>query len=160
MFAAIQRIGIPSTRASSAQPALPNVQPCPQKPSRRIVDFDIDDRDEEWEDENNQLQGLGTTTHRSQNPRAVVIPLRKNQRCVRAQGENARATALKRRGATQLKIHALATDLEALECEREERAEVLATKHGVKVKEVRRRMLSRPASRPSAKSACTMQRSR
>ncbi|KAJ7146952.1 hypothetical protein C8R44DRAFT_864658 [Mycena epipterygia] len=130
-----------STRRSSPEPAPPEGQSdwAPQ-PKRRIVDFDVDDGDAEWEDEDQQLQGLGTTSHRSRNPGAKVIPLRKHHQ--NNKGPNARATATKRRGATKSKMHALAADLGVLETERDAMAEVLAQKHGMKIKEVRRRMLS------------------
>ncbi|KAJ6502985.1 hypothetical protein DFH09DRAFT_838543, partial [Mycena vulgaris] len=81
-------------------------------------------------------------THRSRNPRSTVIPLRKNRQCASGKGANARATARKRRGNTESKMQALAADFDALDTEREQRAEELAVKHGMKLKEVRRRMLA------------------
>lgn len=126
-----------STRSSTPEEGSP-------KPKRRIVDFEVDDDDPEWEDENQQLQGLGTTTHRSRNSGAAVIPLR-NNRQGSTQGPNAGATARKRRGRAESKMQALATDLNALETERNTTAETLALKHGMKLKEVRRRMLSSTA---------------
>ncbi|KAJ6496849.1 hypothetical protein DFH09DRAFT_1337059 [Mycena vulgaris] len=88
----------------------------PDEPhQRQIVDFDPDDND--WEDDDAQLDGLGTTTHRSRNRAVPVIPVRKHRR----------------------------------EVEREERAQELSDKHGMKLKEVRRRMLSASAFKPKRK---------
>lgn len=103
---------------------------------RQVVDFELDDGDSDWEDD---LPG-GTSTHRSRNPARTVIPIRKRQRA--SGGANARATALKRRAEKSSKMQRLADDLDALDAEREERALLLAAKHGIKIKEVRRRMLS------------------
>ncbi|KAJ6457332.1 hypothetical protein C8R45DRAFT_943285 [Mycena sanguinolenta] len=109
------------------------------KPSRRVVDFDMDDND--WEDvDDTQLRGLGTTTHRSRNCMRPSIPVRKHRRVVA--GPNVRATADKRRKESRKRLEALAADLDEWEEEHEERIHLLAEKHGMKAKEVRRRMLA------------------
>ncbi|KAJ7129035.1 hypothetical protein C8R43DRAFT_1134316 [Mycena crocata] len=108
------------------------------KPTRRVVDFDLDDGDPEWEDE--QLEGLGTTTHRSRNRDKPVIPIRKHRR--RDPGVNVCATARKRKEEKGSKIAGLLRDLAQWEVEREERVHELAEAHSVKPAEVRRRMLA------------------
>ncbi|KAJ7238537.1 hypothetical protein B0H12DRAFT_1237895, partial [Mycena haematopus] len=100
-------------------------------PKRRVVDFDPEE--DEWEDEDEQLRGMGATTHRSRHRAAPVIPVRKHRRVIVA-------------GANDL-----AADLNDWEVEREERAEMLAEKHSMKVKEVRRRMLSTSTFKPKRK---------
>ncbi|KAJ7846826.1 hypothetical protein B0H14DRAFT_3454093 [Mycena olivaceomarginata] len=105
---------------------------------RRIVDVTVDDPD--WEDED-PLPGLGTTTHRRHNPHLSVNPRRKQRRRVVA-GPNVRATATRRRKEGMKRLDTLAADLDAWEVEREERVHELAEKHGMKLKEVRRRMLA------------------
>ncbi|KAJ7782101.1 hypothetical protein B0H14DRAFT_3507366 [Mycena olivaceomarginata] len=108
---------------------------------RRIVDFDV--KDSEWEDlVDDTLSGLGATTHRSRNPHLPTNPLRKHRRRVVA-GPNVRATAQHRRSGppTTKRLKGLAEDLDAWEVEHEERVQQLAEKHGMKVAEVRRRML-------------------
>ncbi|KAJ7121069.1 hypothetical protein C8R44DRAFT_877378 [Mycena epipterygia] len=128
----------PTSPRPSPDPGHPPVPPV-LKP-RRIVDFELDDGDAAWEDEEDQLAGLGTTTHRSRNRGAPIIPVRKHRRV--EPGVNGRATARKRRGDTEKKMQRLTADLDELEVEREERVQALLEKHGMKVKEVRRRMLS------------------
>ncbi|KAJ7857425.1 hypothetical protein B0H14DRAFT_3447879 [Mycena olivaceomarginata] len=108
----------------------------PQK--RRVVDFDVDDPD--WEDVDT-LPGLGTTTHRTRNSQLPANTRRKQRRRVVA-GPNARASAARRRGEGIKRLDALAADLDAWEVEREDRVHELAEKHGMKPKEVRRRMLA------------------
>ncbi|KAJ6524702.1 hypothetical protein DFH09DRAFT_1095966 [Mycena vulgaris] len=118
----------------------------PDEPhQRQIVDFDPDDND--WEDDDAQLDGLGTTIHRSRNRAVPVIPVRKHRRM---RGANTRATA-ETRSKKADKRQSLATDLAAWEVEREERAQELSDKHGMKLKEVRRRMLSASAFKPKRK---------
>ena len=107
---------------------------------RRVVDFAVEDS--EWEDMvEGKLPGLGTTTHRSRNPQLPANPLRKQRRRVVA-GPNVKATAAQRRKEGGKRLEALAEDLNAWEAEREERVHELAEKHGMKTKEVRRRMLA------------------
>ncbi|KAJ6480165.1 hypothetical protein C8R45DRAFT_933105 [Mycena sanguinolenta] len=130
--------------------------------SHCVVNFDIEDS--EWEDElEGKLPGLGTTMHRSRNPGLVSNPLRKQQR--KASGPNARATAAKRKEEGAKHLEALAEDLDAWEAKREQRVQELADKHGMKVKEVRRRMLGlstysvrRRVSLYNAKISCIMGR--
>ncbi|KAJ7858849.1 hypothetical protein B0H14DRAFT_2577574 [Mycena olivaceomarginata] len=105
--------------------------------TRHVIDFELDDGDAAWEDEDEQLAGLGTTTHRSRNRRAPVIPVQKHRHI--EPGVNVRATAQKRRGDTASKMQNLAADLDELEAEHEERAQALSAKHGMKVKETRRK---------------------
>ncbi|KAJ7472490.1 hypothetical protein FB451DRAFT_1175236 [Mycena latifolia] len=62
----------------------PSPDAAPQK--RRVVDFELDD--DEWEDEDAQLEGLGTTMHWSRNRSHPVIPIRKH-RCI-IHGANSR----------------------------------------------------------------------
>ncbi|KAJ7790837.1 hypothetical protein B0H14DRAFT_2625609 [Mycena olivaceomarginata] len=91
---------------------------------RRIVDFDVEDS--EWEDlVDDTLSGLGATTHRSRNPHLPTNPL----------------PPAKWAPPTTKRLKGLAEDLDAWEVEREERVQQLAEKHGMKVAEVRRRML-------------------
>ncbi|KAJ7328690.1 hypothetical protein DFH08DRAFT_967111 [Mycena albidolilacea] len=113
-----------------------------------VLDLPADDNDADWVDEDTHLQGLGTTTHRSRNPLKAVIPRKRRSRVVGAKRTadeeaarvNARATA-KKRCETRLKnMEGLAADLDTLHQESEERAQELAAKYGMKVKEVRRRV--------------------
>ncbi|KAJ7862379.1 hypothetical protein B0H14DRAFT_3444755 [Mycena olivaceomarginata] len=107
---------------------------------RHVVDVTVNDPD--WEDEvEGTLPGLGTTMHRSRNPHLPVNPRRKMRRRVVA-GLNVRATAARRRKEGLKRLDELAVDLDTWEVEREERMHELAEKHGMKPKEVRRRMLS------------------
>ncbi|KAJ7063001.1 hypothetical protein B0H15DRAFT_958726 [Mycena belliarum] len=69
-------------------------------PPRNILDFPLDDGAAEWEDEDRQLQGLGTTTHHSRNRDKEIIPIRKYKKRP-TDGVNGRATARKRREALQ-----------------------------------------------------------
>lgn len=124
--------------------------PTPATKTRRVVDVDPDDDDEGWQDEEELLQGLGTTTHRSRNRAMPVIPVRRHRPRVVA-GANVRATARKRRGEKTSKMAQLASDLNDWEVEREERAQELAERHGIKVKEVRRRMLASSVFKPKRK---------
>ncbi|KAJ7711919.1 hypothetical protein B0H14DRAFT_2645573 [Mycena olivaceomarginata] len=63
-------------------------------------------------------------------------------------GQNSRVTAEKKRAVTGNRAKALAADIELWEADREEHANALAEKHGLKVKEVRRRMLSSTTFKP------------
>ncbi|KAJ6554003.1 hypothetical protein DFH09DRAFT_1318663 [Mycena vulgaris] len=110
----------------------PRSSPIPDSPpadtaskSCCVVDFEPDD--DEWEDEDTQLQGLGTTTHQSRN----------RTRPARAKSLGSRKS--------------LAADLATWEVEREERVQELTDKHSMKVKEVHRRMLSTSAFKPMRK---------
>ncbi|KAJ7430375.1 hypothetical protein B0H11DRAFT_1943100 [Mycena galericulata] len=107
----------------------------PQNRPRRIVDFEPDDGDADWED----VPSLGASTHCSRNPSKLVIPVRKRQR--RPAGVNAHVTVGYKGSTKPSRMKALAVDLAAFEAEREQLARDLAEKHGVKLKEVRRRML-------------------
>ncbi|KAJ7886256.1 hypothetical protein B0H14DRAFT_2563554 [Mycena olivaceomarginata] len=49
-------------------------------PPRGVMAVPPDDDDDAWEDEDAQLQGLGTTTHRSRNPHKAVIARRGKRR--------------------------------------------------------------------------------
>ncbi|KAJ6463866.1 hypothetical protein DFH09DRAFT_1346988 [Mycena vulgaris] len=124
---------------------MPSTLDPPPPHQRQIVDFDPDDND--WEDDDAQLDGLGTTTHRSRNHAVPVIPVRKHRR---VRGANTHATA-ETRSKKADKRQSLAADLAAWEVEREERAQELSDKHGMKLKEVRRRMLSASAFKPKRK---------
>ncbi|KAJ7074922.1 hypothetical protein B0H15DRAFT_956968 [Mycena belliarum] len=135
------------TTSSARGSASPSSSRSPSPPPRRIIDFPLDDGEAGWEDEDQQLQGLGTTTHRSRNRAREVIPVRKRKRVV-ASGANARATVEKRREAKTEKMSSLAADIKAWEDEREERIEELAEKYGMKAKEVRRRLLSASTFKP------------
>ncbi|KAJ7742759.1 hypothetical protein B0H14DRAFT_3515076 [Mycena olivaceomarginata] len=112
----------------------------PDTPPRkhRIVDVTVDDSD--WEDEGT-LPGLSTTTHCRRNPQLPGNPRRKQRHRIVA-GPNVRATAARRHKEGMKRLDALAADLDAWEVEREEHVHKLAKKHGMKPKEVRRRMLA------------------
>jgi hypothetical protein len=113
-----------------------------------VVDLAADDNDNDWEDEDTHLQGLGTTTHRSRNPHKAVIPRKRRSRVVGAKRTadeetarvNARATAKKRRETRLKNLEGLAADLDNWHQQGEEQAQELAVKYGMKVKEVRRRL--------------------
>ncbi|KAJ7767579.1 hypothetical protein B0H14DRAFT_3509785 [Mycena olivaceomarginata] len=105
-------------------------------PPRRVIDLELDDGDDDWED----LATLGTSTHRSRNPGHPRIPVNKRKR--KLGGKNARASALKKRGSNISKMKRLGGDLDVLDKELDERAEKLAEKYSMKVKDVRRRMLA------------------
>ncbi|KAJ6522811.1 hypothetical protein DFH09DRAFT_1096978 [Mycena vulgaris] len=111
-----------------------------------VVDFKPDD--DEWEDKDTQLQGLGTTTHRSRNRTRPVIPIRKH-RCI-VRGTNSHAT-VEARAKSSGSRKSLAADLATWEVEREERVQELTDRHSMKVKEVRRQMLSTSAFKPMRK---------
>jgi hypothetical protein len=95
------------------------------------------DSDPNWEDED-ILEGQATT-HRSRNPHARVLLPR--QRTKRVKGKNAYATAAKRRELRAKKTASLDDDLRKYHESREAEAVRLSKKHGVKLVEVRRRML-------------------
>jgi hypothetical protein len=109
-----------------------------------------DNDNDAWEDEDAQLQGLGTTTHHSRNPHKVVIAHRGKRRsrvvgAKRSADEeaarvNARATVKKRRETRVKNLQGLAADLDKWQEESEERAQELSETYGMKLKEVRRRM--------------------
>ncbi|KAJ6474073.1 hypothetical protein DFH09DRAFT_1109706 [Mycena vulgaris] len=125
---------------STSPPPHPFTSPPPDDgiaKKRRIVDFDPDE--DGWEDEDAQLAGLGTTTHRSRHRTVRVIPICKHRR--RVGGANSHATA-KARAIKTGKGLDLVEDLAAWEVEREECAQQLADKHCMKLKEMRQRMLS------------------
>ncbi|KAJ7343744.1 hypothetical protein DFH08DRAFT_810296 [Mycena albidolilacea] len=92
--------------------------PMKTTPVLAVLDLPADDNNNDWVDEDTRLQGLGTTTHRSRNPLKAVIPRKRRSRVV-----GAKRTA----------------DEEAAR-ETEERAQDLAPKYGMKVKEVWRRV--------------------
>lgn len=127
--------------------------------NRRVVDFDAEDND--WEDEEDvQLAGLGTTTHRSRHRNRHSIPVRRHRGFVKRRA-NARVTAEKKRVVTGNQAKALAADIELWE--RKERVHSLAETHELKVKEVRRRMLLSTTFKPhrrvspyNAKISCIM----
>jgi len=96
-----------------SEPHSPTTSPSPNaaaKTTWRVVDFELDD--DEWEDKDTQLGGLGTTMHRSRNHAVPVIPVRKHHRVVGG-GANVRATAGKRQGERSKKMTDLAADLDA-----------------------------------------------
>ncbi|KAJ7475286.1 hypothetical protein B0H11DRAFT_1918251 [Mycena galericulata] len=113
---------------------------------RRIVDVEPDDSDSDWQDE---LPGLGASTHRSRNRGKGVIPLRKRKR--NAGSANVRADKTRRCGKGSSNIQDLLVDLDTWEAEREEHAVELAEKHGVKLKEVRRHMMALSTFKKSCK---------
>ncbi|KAJ7075100.1 hypothetical protein B0H15DRAFT_956759 [Mycena belliarum] len=124
----------------------------PVKAKRRVVDIEPADEDLDQDEEVLRLQGLGTTTHHSRNLHLPVIPVRKRRRIV--PGVNVRATTRKWRDAGVSKAQSFMADLNIWEVEREERAQVLSKRHGMKIKEVRRRMCS--GSTFKAKRAVTL----
>ncbi|KAJ7318588.1 hypothetical protein DFH08DRAFT_971331 [Mycena albidolilacea] len=98
--------------------------------NRRVVDFDPKNQD--WEDEDNvQLTGLGTTTHRSRHHTRRSIPVRKHRLVKR--GANSRVTAEKKRAVTGNPAKALTADIELWEADCEEHANAMAEKYGLKV---------------------------
>ncbi|KAJ7170419.1 hypothetical protein C8R43DRAFT_1120851 [Mycena crocata] len=123
-----------TSRASTLEPVERMVT---SKPKCRVVDFELDDGDADWQDENgDQLEGLGTSTHCSRNRGKPVITVRKHRR--HDSGVNVRATARKRKEEKGSKIAGLLEDIGLWEVEREERVHELAVKHSVKSKEVKR----------------------
>ncbi|KAJ6543239.1 hypothetical protein DFH09DRAFT_1322237 [Mycena vulgaris] len=116
-------------------------------PSRRVIDLELDDGDDDWEDL--ASQSLGTSTHRSRNPGQPRIPLHKRKR--KLGGTNARASALKKRGANTSKMKRLSGDLDALDEELNERAEKLAEKYSMKLNDVRQRMFASSAYKTQRK---------
>jgi hypothetical protein len=129
----------PDSEAESDTPA----------PARRIVDVQLDDGDDDWEDLATQGLGTSTQTHRSRNPGKPRIPLKQHRRV--AGGKNAHASALKRRNAKTSKMHRLGGDLDAIDAELVEHTERLATKYSMKPKEVRRRLLASSSYKPQRK---------
>ncbi|KAJ7326444.1 hypothetical protein DFH08DRAFT_816762 [Mycena albidolilacea] len=126
---------------------------------RAVMDLDVDDDDDDWEDEGTQLQGLGTTTHRSRHPHKTVIARKRRTRVVGAKRTaddeatraNALATAKKCREARVHNLQGLAQDLDDWQAQSEERAQELSEKYGMKVKEVRRRLHASSAFKPRRK---------
>ncbi|KAJ6463577.1 hypothetical protein DFH09DRAFT_1347243 [Mycena vulgaris] len=116
-------------------------------PSRRVIDLELDNGNDDWEDL--ASQSLGTSTHRSRNPGQPRIPLHKRKR--KLGGTNARASALKKRGANTSKMKRLSGDLDALDEELNERAEQLAEKYSMKLNDVRRRMFASSAYKTQRK---------
>ncbi|KAJ7813920.1 hypothetical protein B0H13DRAFT_2382098 [Mycena leptocephala] len=116
-------------------------------PARRIIDVQLDDGDDDWEDD---VPTLGTSTHRSRNPRQPRIPIQKQHRRV-VVGKNGRASALKRRGASTSKMQRLGGDLDAIDVELAEHTDRLATKYSMKPNDVRRRLLASSSYKPQRK---------
>ncbi|KAJ7934749.1 hypothetical protein B0H13DRAFT_2305523 [Mycena leptocephala] len=116
-------------------------------PARRIIDVQLDDGDDDWEDD---VPTLGTSTHRSRNPRQPRIPIQKQHRRV-VVGKNGRASALKRRGASTSKMQRLGGDLDAIDVELVEHTDRLATKYSMKPNDVRRRLLASSSYKPQRK---------
>jgi hypothetical protein len=116
-------------------------------PPRRIIDLELDNDDDDWED----LATLGTSTHRSRNLGHLRIPV--NKRKHKLGGKNACACALKKRGSNTSKMKWLGGDLDVLDKELDERAEKLAEKYSMKVKDVRRHMLATSTCKMPRKSS-------
>ncbi|KAJ7769755.1 hypothetical protein B0H14DRAFT_3509418 [Mycena olivaceomarginata] len=123
------------------------------------MDLDLDDDDDDWEDEGTQLQGLGTTTHRTRHPHKAVIASKRRTRVVGAKRTadeeaaraNALATAKKCRETRVHNLQGLAEDLDDWQAQSEERTQELSEKYGMKVKEVRRRLQASSAFKPRCK---------
>ncbi|KAJ7817317.1 hypothetical protein B0H13DRAFT_2379764 [Mycena leptocephala] len=94
-------------------------------PARRIIDVQLDDGDDDWEDD---VPTLGTSTHRSRNPRQPRIPIQKQHRRVRLGG-----------------------DLDAIDVELAEHTDRLSTKYSMKPNDVRRRLLASSSYKPQRK---------
>ncbi|KAJ7176370.1 hypothetical protein C8R43DRAFT_1118890 [Mycena crocata] len=132
----------PALTMPDSGPSSPESSPAPR--GRKLVD---DDGDPSWEDEDYdendeappRTQGLNTS-HRSRNPSQPVIPVRKHRPA--APGKNVRASATKRRALRGERLGGLNGDLKIWAVERHERAKELAVKHGIKLKEVLRRMIN------------------
>ncbi|KAJ7893587.1 hypothetical protein B0H13DRAFT_1886293 [Mycena leptocephala] len=105
-------------------------------PARRIIDVQLDDGDDNWEDDPNPGQ-----------PR---IPLHKQHRRV-VVGKNGHASALKRRSANTSKMQRLGGDLDAIDVELAEHTERLATKYSMKPNDVRWRLLASSGYKPQRK---------
>ncbi|KAJ7474782.1 hypothetical protein FB451DRAFT_1174210 [Mycena latifolia] len=120
-----------------------------KKKPRRVMDIELNDGKPKWEDELQQLQGLGATTHRSRNPAQAVIPIHKHTTATR--GVNVCETARCKHTTGDSQMKAFVDDMDAWEEERKLRAEVLAEKHGMKLKEVRWCMLSGSALKTNRK---------
>jgi hypothetical protein len=114
-------------------------------PPWRIVDLEPDDGDKDWED----LATLGTSTHCSRNQGQPRIPVHKRKRV--GGGKNARASALKKRGANTSKMQRLAKDLDAIDAELEDHTARLATKYSMKPKNVRRWLVASSNYKPQCK---------
>jgi hypothetical protein len=108
-----------------------------------------DDGDENWVDED-ALAGLAST-HRSRNPLAPLI--RARPKAKRVQGPNTRATERKRRESKAQRGRVLAHDLWKAHEDRDKLAEELAETHGMKVKEVKRRLNSGTAFKQKRKTS-------
>ncbi|KAJ7194192.1 hypothetical protein GGX14DRAFT_576511 [Mycena pura] len=105
-------------------------------PARRIIDVQLDDDDDGWED----MPSLGTSTHRTRNPGQSRISHKQHRHA--AVGKNGRASALKRRDANISKMQRLGGDLDAIDAELAEHTERLATKYSMKPQNVRRQLLA------------------
>ncbi|KAJ7816902.1 hypothetical protein B0H13DRAFT_1923245 [Mycena leptocephala] len=116
-------------------------------PARRIIDVQLDDGDDDWEDD---VPTLVTSTHCSRNPRQPRIPIQKQHRCV-VVGKNGRASALKRRGASASKMQRLGGDLDAINVELAEHTDRLSTKYSMKPNDVHQRLLASSSYKPQHK---------
>ncbi|KAJ7726583.1 hypothetical protein B0H14DRAFT_3620014 [Mycena olivaceomarginata] len=94
-------------------------------PPRRVIDLELDDGDDDWED----LATLGTSTHRSRNPGHLCIPVNKRKR--KLGGKNTCASTLKKRSSNTSKMKRLSGDLDVLDKELDECAEKLAKKYSM-----------------------------
>ncbi|KAJ7312748.1 hypothetical protein DFH08DRAFT_821909 [Mycena albidolilacea] len=110
----------------------------PSSGGRAVSVIEPDDGDENWVDED-ALAGLAST-HRSRNSLAPLIRARPKAKRVRV--PNTRATERKRRESKAQSGRALAHDLWKAHEDRDKLAEELAETHGMKVKEVKRRLNS------------------
>ncbi|KAJ7681539.1 hypothetical protein B0H14DRAFT_3678214 [Mycena olivaceomarginata] len=121
----------------------------PSSGGRAVSVIEPDDGDENWVDED-ALAGLAST-HRSRNPLAPLIRARPKAKRVR--GPNTRATERKRRESKAQRGRALAHDLWKAHEDRDKLAEELAETHGMKVKEVKRRLNSGTAFKQKRKTS-------
>ncbi|KAJ7626002.1 hypothetical protein FB45DRAFT_1084821 [Roridomyces roridus] len=111
----------------------------PRRIARRVVDLD-EDR-EEWENEEDEaleLEGVGTTSHRSRNPHKPSVPVRKHVGRTRV---GMRAVQTTKRIAKNDRLDKLKWELHKLEKERDARFVELAAEFGMKKEEVRRRAM-------------------
>ncbi|KAJ7814392.1 hypothetical protein B0H14DRAFT_2604152 [Mycena olivaceomarginata] len=109
-----------------------------------------DNGDNAWEDENAQLQGLGTTTHHSHNPHKPVIAHRgKQHSCIigAKRSANEEAARVNTRATIKKCQETRILTSGKWQEESEEHMQELAATYGKKLKEVRRRMHTAPAFR-------------
>ncbi|KAJ7112797.1 hypothetical protein C8R43DRAFT_961794 [Mycena crocata] len=132
---------------------MPAASPSPDRSPSPAGSPAPDDGDPNWQDEEEneedgapQMRGLGNSSHRSRNASRPVIPVRKHRAA--APGKNVRASATKRREARGKRTRGLNEDLKIWAAERHERAKELSVKHGMKVKEVLRRMINPSTFKP------------